>query len=62
MFYHYRLIVSYQSPRLLEKGYNTDAFTDPQKALQQFVQVNPSCYDLVVMDIIIPVLNGRHLL
>jgi two-component system, OmpR family, response regulator ChvI len=33
------------------QGYNIDAFTDSQKALQQFVQVNPSYYDLVIMDI-----------
>jgi DNA-binding response OmpR family regulator len=43
------------------QGYNTDAFTDSQKALQQFIQVNPSYYDLVVMDIRMPGLNGLHL-
>jgi two-component system, OmpR family, response regulator ChvI len=44
------------------EGYNVvDAFTDSQKALQQFVQVNPSYYDLVIMDIRMPSLNGLQL-
>ena len=43
------------------QDYNIDAFTDSQKALQQFVQVNPSYYDLVIMDIRMPNLNGLQL-
>jgi CheY-like chemotaxis protein len=43
------------------QDYNTDAFTDSQKALQQFVQLNPSYYDLVIMDIRMPNLNGLQL-
>ena len=43
------------------EGYNVDPFTDSQKALQQFAQVNPSYYDLIVMDIRMPGLNGLQL-
>jgi CheY-like chemotaxis protein len=44
------------------EDYNVvDAFTDSQKALEQFVQVNPSYYDLVVMDIRMPGLNSLQL-
>jgi two-component system, OmpR family, response regulator ChvI len=43
------------------EGYKVDAFTDSQKALQNFAKVNPSYYDLVVMDIRMPGLNGLQL-
>jgi two-component system, OmpR family, response regulator ChvI len=43
------------------EGCSVDAFTDSQKASQHFAQVNPSYYDLVVMDITMPGLNGLHL-
>ena len=43
------------------QGYNIDAFTDSQKALQQFEQLDPSYYDLVIMDIRMPNLNGLQL-
>ena len=43
------------------EGYKVDAFTDSQKALQNFAKVNPSYYDLVVLDIRMPGLNGLQL-
>ena len=48
-------------PAAPTEGYNVDAFTESHKALQQFAQVNPSYYDLVVMDIRMPGLNGLQL-
>ena len=43
------------------EDYNVDAFIESQKALQRFAQVNASYYDLVVMDIRMPSLNGLQL-
>ncbi|HET7389802.1 MAG TPA: response regulator, partial [Nitrososphaeraceae archaeon] len=54
-------LLTYKTFLLDIEGYNVDAFTDSQKALQHFAQVNPSYYDLVVMDIRMPGLNGLQL-
>jgi CheY-like chemotaxis protein len=54
-------LFTYKTFLLDIEGYNVDAFTDSQKALQHFAQVNPSYYDLVVMDIRMPSLNGLQL-
>jgi two-component system response regulator ChvI len=54
-------LLTYKTFLLDIEGYNVDAFTDSQKALQNFAQVNPSYYDLVVMDIRMPGLNGLQL-
>ena len=42
-------------------GYNVDAFTDPREALMRFAQADPNNYNLVVMDIRMPNLNGLQL-
>ena len=54
-------LITYKTFLLDIEGYSVDAFTDSQKALQHFAQVNPSYYDLVVMDIRMPGLNGLQL-
>ncbi len=46
---------------LIGGGYNVDTFTDPKDALTHFAQVNPNNYNLVVMDIRMPNLNGIQL-
>ena len=43
------------------EGYNVDDFTDPREALAHFAQSNPDYYELVVMDIRMPNLNGLQL-
>jgi CheY-like chemotaxis protein len=44
---------------LLEvEGYKVDAFSNPEYALKQFSQSEPSYYDLVLLDIRMPRLNG----
>jgi two-component system, OmpR family, response regulator ChvI len=54
-------LLTYKTFLLDIEGYNVDAFIDSQKALQHFAQVNPSYYDLVVIDIRMPGLNGLQL-
>ncbi len=48
---------------LSAEGYNVEAFTDPQEALKRFVQLpDPSSYyQLVLLDIRMPRLNGLQL-
>jgi two-component system, OmpR family, response regulator ChvI len=54
------MIITYKS-FLHSEGYIVDAFTNSQEALRHFAQVNPSYYDLVIMDIRMPHLNGLQL-
>ena len=42
-------------------GYNVDAFTDPIEALMRFANAHHDTYNLVVMDIRMPKLNGLQL-
>jgi DNA-binding response OmpR family regulator len=43
---------------LEDAGYECISYTDPVKALQEF---RPNYYDLIILDIIMPVLNGFDL-
>jgi class 3 adenylate cyclase/CheY-like chemotaxis protein len=54
-------LLTYKTFLTAAEGYNIDAFTDPQEALKHYAQVNPSYYDLAVMDIRMPGLNGLQL-
>jgi CheY-like chemotaxis protein len=54
------MIITFKS-FLHSEEYNVDAFSNSQEALRHFAQVNPSYYDLVIMDIRMPRLNGLQL-
>lgn len=43
------------------EGYNIASFSDPKKALDHFSHVSPYHYDLIIMDIRMPRLNGIQL-
>src|SRR5262249_9304229 len=46
---------------LSSEGYNVEAFVDPTEAFTHFVNVNPSHYNLAILDIRMPGLNGLQL-
>ena len=46
---------------LASEGYNVEAFVDPMEAFTHFVNVNPSHYNLAILDIRMPGLNGLQL-
>jgi two-component system response regulator ChvI len=54
------MVITYKS-FLSAEGYEVETFTNSQEALRHFAQMNPSYYDLVVMDIRMPNLNGLQL-
>lgn len=46
---------------LKKEGYSVKAFSKPHEALKHFIEINPYIYDLVVMDIRMPDINGIRL-
>src|SRR5215469_7126228 len=46
---------------LTSEGYNVEAFVDPTEAFTHFVNVSPSHYNLTILDIRMPGLNGLQL-
>jgi two-component system response regulator ChvI len=46
---------------LASKGYNVEAFVDPMEALAHFAKSEPSHYNLAILDIRMPGLNGLQL-
>ena len=46
---------------LTSEGYNVEAFSDSYKALQSFATSEPRHYDLLVLDIRMPTINGLQL-
>jgi two-component system, OmpR family, response regulator ChvI len=54
------ILLTYKSI-LVDENCNIETFTDAQAALKHFSQSNPSNYDLVLLDIRMPGLNGLQL-
>ena len=69
--YNYNILVVDDEPDILltfktfllgaDPNYSVDVFTDSQKALERFSQVDRSHYSLAIMDVRMPHLNGLEL-
>jgi CheY-like chemotaxis protein len=54
------ILLTYET-YLASAGYKLDAFTDPREAIMHFEHIDPNTYNLVLMDIRMPNLNGIQL-
>ena len=54
------ILLTYNS-MLHGEGYNVESFSDPHEALLHFIHADKSHYDLVILDIRMPYLNGLQL-
>jgi CheY-like chemotaxis protein len=54
------ILISLES-LLVSKGFNAETFSDSYDALQSFVDSEPGYYDLIVLDIRMPSMNGLQL-
>ena len=54
------ILITYNSI-LCSEGYNVETFSNPHEALLHFVHADKSYYDLVILDIRMPNLNGFQL-
>ena len=54
------ILLTYEA-YLANAGYKLDVFTDPREAIMHFEHIDPNTYNLVLMDIRMPNLNGIQL-
>jgi CheY-like chemotaxis protein len=57
---HPDMVLTYKS-FLSDEEYSIDSFTDSHEVIKHFAQMDPSYYDLAIMDIRMPGINGLQL-